>query len=88
MYHSFAICDLFVSFLPFRQPNTPLAKYASEITGSKEDIEHIARAYNLENEHIYYQKLVEENALEVVDPKCITQVEGWVPPHPAFQKLQ
>ena len=53
-----------------------------------EDIEHIYRTFFNENEHIYYQKLADEITIEIVDPKCITQPESWVPPAPAFTTLK
>lgn len=65
-----------------------MAKYGNEITGAKEDIEHVKRSFELENNHVYYEKVPTEVELTVLDPKCITQAEGWVPPHPTFTTLK
>jgi len=68
-------------------PNTPLAKFRDEIERAKEYIEHIKRSIANENNHIYFQKEVEEAALELFEAKCLMTALGWMPPKPAFENL-
>jgi len=69
-------------------PGTPLAVYAKEIQESKDDIEHVKRSYNNENEHIYVDKVpTDEAKLEIAEPKCLMTAEAWLPPKPAYEKL-
>jgi len=68
-------------------PGTPLAKFSKEIDEAKDDIGHIQRSYAMENNHIYFQKVVEENALEIPEGKCLMTPLGWVPPQPSYTSI-
>jgi len=68
-------------------PGSPLAKFSKEIDESKDDIEHVKRAYAMENNHIYFQKVPEANQLEISEGKSMFTAQAWMPPQPAFSSI-
>jgi len=64
-----------------------LPKLTKEITNAQDDIEHVKRSYNNENNNIYFQSLVEENQIEIPEAKNLITTNAWVPPPTAYQHL-
>jgi len=69
-------------------PGSEMSKYSSEIQSAKEDIEHIKRTFTNENNHIYFQKPVDENGLEILEGKSLMIPQDWQPPKPVYQTIQ
>lgn len=68
-------------------PGAPLAKYSKEIDESRDDIEHQKRTFINDNDHIYFQKEVAPNVLEVFEAKSLMTPLAWVPPQPKYSQL-
>lgn len=62
-------------------------EYGTEIQEAILEIEHVYRKCWGENEHIYYQKVLSEDELEKIEPKSAVQVNMWLPPPPAYDRL-
>jgi len=68
-------------------PGTALQRFAKEIEEAKADIEHMKRSFENENNHIYYDKVIAENMLEIAEQKCLMQAINWMPPQPAYNSI-
>jgi len=64
-----------------------LDKYSDELEFGKLDIEHTGRKFNNENNHIYIQKIPQESALSIAEPKSMMTPQQWLPPTPSFKSL-
>jgi len=70
------------------QVGSALAKYKNEVEESRDDIEHLKRTYNNENNHIYFQKQIETIALEIPEAKNLMTPIAWMPPQPSYTSLE
>jgi hypothetical protein len=67
----------------FREPHL-LAGLAGEIRASSDKIRQFCRRYQLHNNHIHYQKEVDEKLLNFPEGKSLVKPEPFVPPTPSF----
>lgn len=42
--------------------------------------------YVMENNHIYFQQVSPEK-IETMEPKCIINIQIWIPPQPSYTKI-
>jgi len=68
-------------------PGTPLSRFLKEIDEGKEDVEHVKRAFTLDNNHVYFKPVPALSSLAVPEGKCLMTTLGWMPPRPAFEKI-
>jgi hypothetical protein len=90
--YGIAVTFLQQSSLLLKDMWTPTVKdfqgrFVEEIQHSKDDIEHVKRTYENENNHIYYHKLVEPITLEIPDGKDMTPPIEFIPPQPDYKAL-
>jgi len=62
-------------------------KYGQEIQDCLLNIDHIHRRINGENEHVYYQKIINEEQLEMIESKSAVQISMWLPPNPSYDRI-
>lgn len=78
--------DTIQTIKPFKEAN-PLFPYTREVQAVQNDVGHVFRLYNMQNNHVWVQKEVDSRVLGLPEGKSVVKIEPFLLPEPEYTDI-